>query len=148
MPQSYARVLLHIIYGTKHRVPFLEDREVCEELYKYMAKILDEIDCPSLAINGVADHVHILCSLSRSLAIKDLLQELKASPSKWLKSKGLPEFYWQTGYGAFSVSESQVPKVRRYIGNQQEHHRRVSFRDEFAEICRRHGIEFDERYLD
>ena len=148
MPQSCAHVLLHIIYGTKHRVPFLENRELREELYKYMAKILDDIDCPALAINGVEDHVHILCCLSRSLAIKGLVQEVKASPSQWLKKKGLPEFYWQTGYGAFSVSQSQEPRVRRYIVNQEEHHRNVSFRAEFAEICRRHGVEFDERSLD
>jgi REP element-mobilizing transposase RayT len=106
-------------------------------------------DTPAILIGGVEDHVHILALLSRKFAIMDVVQEAKTETSKWIKKQGdaYREFQWQAGYGAFSVSESNVEQVKRYIAGQEEHHRRMSFQDEYREICRRHGIEVDERYV-
>ena len=115
-----------------------------------MATILrNNVDSPAILINGVEDHVHVLGLLSRKFAIMDVVQEAKTETSKWLKkqSPALSTFAWQAGYGIFSVSESNIPAVKSYIENQEDHHRRMSFQDEFRELCRRHGIEWDERYV-
>ncbi|MBC8351277.1 MAG: transposase [Planctomycetes bacterium] len=149
MPQSIARVALHIVYSTKHRRPWLKDRQLCEELYAYKATILrDNVDSPAIIINGVEDHIHALCLLSRKFPIMKVVEEAKTETSKWLKkqSQDTSDFAWQGGYGAFSVSESNVPQVKKYIQDQQEHHRRMTFQDEFRELCKRHGVELDERY--
>jgi len=148
MPQSLAHLVLHLIFSTKNRVPWLRDTRIRKELHSYMATILQAIECPALLINGVEDHVHVLCQLSRTRAVCDLVEELKKQPSKWIKTKGpsYDEFHWQAGYGAFSVSESRVPDVRRYIADQEEHHKRTTFQDEFRMMCRKHGLELDERY--
>lgn len=150
MPQSLARVLIHVVYSTKDRRPWLVDRELCDRLSAYMATILrNNVDSPAVIINGYEDHVHILCQLSRKYSIADLVQESKTETSKWMKqqSPATRDFTWQSGYGAFSVSESNVPVVKRYLADQVEHHRRMSFQDEFRTLCRRHGIELDERYV-
>lgn len=148
MPQSLAKVLLHIVFSTKNRAPFLSDLGVRAELHTYMAGVLKSIDCPAIIVGGVEDHVHILCSLSRIRTIAQLLEETKIATSKWVKSKGTAykDFHWQNGYGAFSVSESKVADVRRYIEEQDKHHRKMTFQDEFRELCRRHNIALDERY--
>jgi putative transposase len=100
-------------------------------------------------VGGVEDHVHILCRLSKTIEIAELLRELKRDSSKWIKDEcpSLPEFHWQSGYGAFSISPSHVPALTAYIANQSEHHRRESFQDEFRRLCRKHGVEIDERYV-
>ena len=149
MSQSVAKVALHFVFSTKHRRPWLKDAELREELYAYMATILsDNVDSPAIIIGGVEDHVHILCLLSRKFAIMKLIEEAKTETSKWLKkqSPDLSDFAWQGGYGAFSVSESNIPQVKKYIANQENHHKKMSFQDEFRELCKRHGIELDERY--
>ncbi len=148
MPDSQARIILHITFGTKHRVPFLKDPQVRSRLFAYMAAVLQDIGCEPILINGVEDHVHVLCNFSRTITIAQLLEALKSGPSKWIKQQGpaYEEFYWQRGYGAFSVSQSNVDQFRDYISGQQEHHRRISFQDEFRALCRKHGIEIDERY--
>jgi REP element-mobilizing transposase RayT len=148
MPQSLAQILLHLIFSTKDRHPFLGPT-IRPELHAYAATALNAMESPATAINSVQDHIHILCRLSKNLAVCDLIQELKTSTSKWIKTKGgmLTKFHWQAGYGAFSVSPSRVAAVRRYIENQEKHHRRVSFQDEFRNFLRRHGVEFDERYV-
>jgi REP element-mobilizing transposase RayT len=149
MPQSIAKVAIHIVFSTKLRKPWLRSRELRDELYAYMATILkDNVDSPVVIINGVDDHVHTLCLLSRKFAIMKVVQEAKTETSKWLKKKSPTtcEFAWQGGYGAFSVSESNIPQVKKYIERQEEHHRRMTFQDEFRELCQRHGIELDERY--
>ena len=122
---------------------------ICNELYAYTATVLQSIDCPALIIGGAADHIHILNLLCRTITVADMVEQIKTASSKWIKSKGSSyrEFYWQSGYGVFSVSESKVPDVRRYIENQEEHHRRLSFQDEFRALCDRHGIAIDERYV-
>src|ERR1700712_1312364 len=133
MPQSLARIVLHIAFSTKHRVPMLKAPEIRTRLYAYMAGALQNIECDPILINGVEDHVHILCNLGRAITIASLVEEVKRSPSKWMKGQGAEygDFFWQGGYGAFSVSELKVGSVRTYIATQEEHHQRVSFQDEF-----------------
>jgi REP element-mobilizing transposase RayT len=149
MPQSLANVLLHVVFSTKHRQPFLRELRTREFLTAYLVGTLRNLDCPSLIIGVVEDHVHILCNLHRTVTIAKLVEEIKTSSSLRLKDehKSLKDFQWQNGYGAFSVSQSNVPAVRRYIATQEEHHRRRSFQDELRLLLRRHGIEFDERYV-
>ena len=149
MPQSLAKVILHVVFSTKNRTPYLRDSAIRAELYAYQATVLKGVDSPALLINGVEDHVHILCLLSRKVAIKDVVQEAKTATSKWIKGKGpsFRDFHWQGGYAAFSVSESKVAEVKRYIANQETHHRRMTFQEEFRELCKRHAMELDERYV-
>ena len=150
MPQSLAKVVVHLVFSTKDRTPWLQSQELRRELFAYMATILrNNVDSPAILINGVEDHVHVLGLLSRKFAIMDVVQEAKTETSKWLKkqSPALSTFAWQAGYGIFSVSESNIPAVKRYIENQEDHHLRMSFQDEFRELCKRHGIEWDERYV-
>jgi REP element-mobilizing transposase RayT len=149
MPQSLARVVLHVVFSTKNRVPLLKNSDHRSHLYAYLAGALQNIDCEPIFINGVEDHVHILCNFSRTLSIAALVEETKKSSSKWMKEQGpaFRNFFWQAGYGAFSVSQSNVERVRNYVATQAEHHRKVSFQDEFRALCRKHGIEIDERYV-
>jgi REP element-mobilizing transposase RayT len=141
MSQSLARVVLHVVFSTKNRVPFLKEPGLRARLHAYMAGVLQNIGCEPILIGGVEDHVHILCNLSRTVTIAGMVEEAKKSPSKWMKEQG------PGGYGAFSVSESNVEQVRAYVATQEEHHRKVSFQDEFRAICRKHGVEIDERYV-
>jgi putative transposase len=150
MSQSLSNVIVHIIYSTKNRQPWLKDASLREELFAYNAAVLkNEVDSPAILINGVEDHIHILCRLSRKFAIMDVIKASKTETSKWIKKRDptLKEFQWQGGYGIFSVSQSNVEQVKRYIAGQEEHHRKSTFKDEFREFCRRHGIEIDERYV-
>lgn len=149
MPQSLATVLLHIVFSTKNRAPFLQSEELQQGLNAYMVGTLRNIDCPSLIVNCVDDHLHCLCRLSRTMTIAQLIEEMKTSSSAWVKKTdpSLLKFYWQSGYGAFSVSPSNVDEVRHYISNQKEHHQKVGYQDEFRSLLRRHGLEWDERYV-
>ncbi len=149
MPQSLARVVLHVVFSTKNRVPFLKDPELRARLHAYMAGALQAIGCEPILINGVEDHVHILCNLSRTVPIAGLVEVAKGSPSKWMKEQGAAcrDFYWQGGYGSFSVSQSNVEQVRAYVATQDQHHRGVSYQDEFRALYRKHGVEIDERYV-
>jgi REP element-mobilizing transposase RayT len=148
MAQSLAKILIHVVFSTKERHPFLV-AEVRPVLHAYMAAVLKGIDSPALIINSVSDHLHLLCRMSKNVRVCDLVEEIKTSTSKWLKTqdRSLTKFAWQNGYGAFSVSPSQVESVRRYIERQETHHRRVSFQDEFRRLLAKHGVEFDERYV-
>lgn len=149
MPQSLARVVLHIVFSTKHRAPFLRDAQIRPRLFAYLAGVLQHIGCEPILINGVEDHVHILCNLSRTVTIAKLVEEVKTEPSKWMKRQGpaYADFHWQGGYSSFSVSQSNVEPVRGYIAKQEGHHRKVSFQDELRALCRKHGLEIDERYV-
>ena len=150
MPQSLAKVVVHLVFSTKNRTSRLQGEGLRQELFAYMATILrNNVDSPAILINGVEDHVHVLGLLSRKFAIMDVVQEAKTETSKWLKkqSPALSTFAWQAGYGIFSVSESNIPAVKSYVEKQEDHHRRMSFQDEFRELCKRHGIEWDERYV-
>ena len=149
MAQSLSNVLLHIVFSTKDRRPFLQDAELRTELHAVIMGMLRNRNCPGLAINSVDDHLHLLCQLSRTMCIADLLQEIKAASSRWIKDKrkDLQEFQWQGGYAVFSVSQSQVPGVVTYIDQQEEHHRRLSYKEELLALLTKNGIDFDDRYL-
>ncbi|MGA2035104.1 MAG: IS200/IS605 family transposase [Thermoguttaceae bacterium] len=149
MPQSLSNVLIHLVFSTKHRYPYLRTPELRGVMTGYMVGILQNLHCPSLIIGGVEDHVHILLSLHRTIAIAKLVEEVKISSSVRIKEEGpaLREFHWQNGYGAFSVSQSNVEQVKAYIADQEEHHRKRTFQDEFRLILKRHGIQHDERYV-
>jgi REP element-mobilizing transposase RayT len=148
MAQSLSNVILHTVFSTKNRKPWI-DTDIEEQLVKYLAGICREIRCPSHKIGGTDDHIHIACTLARTMAISTLLEEIKTSSSKWMKTKGdqYADFAWQNGYGAFSIGQSQLPDLKNYIANQREHHRRVSFQDEYRQILAKYEIEYDERYV-
>jgi putative transposase len=148
MPQSLASVLVHLVFSTKHRHPWI-DEELERELHPYMATVFREMDSPTLALNGTADHVHALFRLSRKVSLAELVEQVKKSSSKWAKTKGAKyrDFYWQSGYGAFSIGESGVAALRRYIAQQKEHHRKKSFQDEFRQFLAKYRIEYDEKYV-
>ncbi len=149
MPQSLAQVYLHIVFSTKSRKTFLQDEELRRECHAYLAGACKNLDSPSLKVGGTEDHVHMLCVLSREQTVSDLVRDLKRESSKWIKTKSpaLGAFYWQQGYGAFSVSPSHVEALRGYIANQEEHHRSETFQDEFRRLMEKYGIEYDERYV-
>ena len=148
MSQSLVKNLIHLVYSTKHREPWIP-RESKAGLYAYQAGIFKEWDSPAIIIGGVEDHVHALFSQSKRHALMKIVEEVKKGSSKWMKTDGPrnKDFYWQNGYAAFSVSESNVPEVKEYIQNQEEHHRNMSFQDELRALLDRHHIEYDERYL-
>jgi len=149
MPQSLAKILVHTVFSTKDRRPFLRDEALQAELHRYLGGILTNHDCQPLVIGGVEDHVHLLSTLARTCQASEMVKEVKRGSSLWLKMKDpdLGDFAWQNGYGIFSIGFSQVDVVRSYIAKQEEHHRKVTFQDEFRELLRRYEIEFDERYV-
>ena len=114
-----------------------------------MATIFRELKSPALAIGGTTDHVHILFSLARVVTIADIVEEVKTSTSKWIKTKGreFRNFHWQRGYGAFSIGQSNVPSLKRYIRHQKEHHKRITFQDEYRKFLKAYGIDYDEKYV-
>ena len=150
MPQSLAQVYLHLVFSTKSRSTFLQNRELRERTHAYLVGACRNLDSPSLITGGTSDHVHILCSLSRKLSIAGLVAELKRESSIWIKARDsdLAGFHWQEGYGAFSVSPSHIPDLKRYIRNQEEHHRHhENFKDEFRRLLQKYEIGYDERYV-
>jgi putative transposase len=148
MPQSLANVLVHLIFSTKDRRPLIRD-DVRERLHAYIVGILENQQSLSLETNSVENHAHILFVLSKNVALAKVVQEVKQSSSKWIKDQGhdYSGFGWQNGYAAFSVSQSQREVVRDYIRNQREHHAKVSFQDELRQFFKRHGVDYDERYV-
>ena len=148
MPESLALNLIHLTYSTKNRIACLTS-VIRPELFAYQAGILEQWDSPAIVIGGDADHVHPLFLLSKNHALCKVIKEVKKGSSKWLKTqrRAFPAFHWQNGYGAFSVSQSHVTQVRRYIQQQPEHHRRMSFQEEFRLLLKRHGVGYDERYV-
>ncbi len=148
MPQSLASLHIHLIFSTKNREPFIHDH-VHDSLHRYMATVLQNFDCPPVLINSVADQTHILFELGRTVSVANAVEEVKKTSSRWIKTEGneFAAFAWQAGYGAFAVSESNVPVVREYIANQQEHHRKKSFQEEYRSFLERHNVAFDERYV-
>ena len=148
MPQSLAQVWLHIVFSTKERRPFLKSEEFRTEMFRMLAHHVMETNCVSASVGGDVDHVHLLVGLSRTIEIAKLIEVIKTETSKWAKkaSGGTKRFSWQAGYGAFSVSHSKRNSVDKYIRNQADHHQKLSFKDEFRELCKRHDLELDERY--
>jgi putative transposase len=149
MSQSLSKMWTHLIFSTKERYPFLSDKGIRAELHAYMAATLRKQDRPTLLVGGAADHIHALFVLSKNHSIAEIVYEVKRSSSKWIKTQGAgyKKFYWQSGYGAFSVSQSHVEQVRKYIAGQERHHRKVTFEDEFRKFLRRYEVDYDERYM-
>ena len=149
MPQSYTNLIYHIVFATKNRQSLISD-DVKSRLYDYIGGTIRKQGGIALAINGMRDHVHILAKLRPDKAVSDVLRDLKANSSGWMKDvfPELKDFSWQNGYGAFTVSASQIEKVREYIANQEAHHQNIgSFRDEFIKLLKANEIDFDEKHL-
>jgi REP element-mobilizing transposase RayT len=148
MPQSLAKVYIHVIFSTKNREPVLADGWR-DELFHVLGGTANNVGCQSLIVGGVADHVHMLFQLGRTIAIADAISKIKSTSSAWInQTRGLPApFHWQSGYAAFSVSQSNIEALREYIRRQPEHHKRQSFQDELREWLRKFQIEWDERYV-
>jgi len=148
MPQSLSYLLIHIVFSTKDRVPLL-DSSVRPGLHAYLATVARNIDCECFRVGGVEDHVHLAVRLSRTLTVAKLIEELKTSSSIWLKtqSPALAHFAWQRGYGAFSVGPSDLEALRQYINTQEEHHRKVTFQEEYRALLTKYGVAYDERYM-
>ncbi len=148
MGHSLAHALLHVVFSTKNRasliLPDLEPR-----LYAYLRKVATGIGCPIHCIGGVPDHVHILCSLARSVSISKFVKDLKANSSRWIRTidSRTAAFSWQVGYGVFSVSKSNTEAVMKYIENQKEHHRRITFKQEYIELLAKHELDYNPQYL-
>jgi putative transposase len=148
MSQSLANILLHIIFSTKNRAAWIPV-EIEAELHPYLASICRAHKCPSHEIGDANDHIHIVCSLARTVTVSSLLEELKGSSSKWIKTKGeqFARFSWQAGYGAFSIGQSQLDAVKKYIAGQRQHHCRTTFQEEYRQFLAKYQVQYDERYV-
>ena len=148
MGQSLVKNYVHIVFSTKHREPFIYDW-IEEDLFAYMGGICNQMECHVVNVGGYRDHVHILCMLSKKIALMKLLEEVKSHSSKWIKTKGkeLANFYWQDGYAAFSVNPRGVERVSAYIAGQKEHHGGQHFQDELRALFKHNDMEYDERYV-
>jgi REP element-mobilizing transposase RayT len=148
MAHTYVNLLVHVIFSTKDRRPHI-DAELQSRLFAYTGGVLRDIGAVPMIVNGTADHVHQLVGLPSTRSIAELIRVVKANSSKWVHEEfaSRREFAWQSGYAAFSVSQSNADAVRQYITDQEEHHRTVSFEEEYVAFLKRHGIAYDERYV-
>ena len=148
MAQTLVSLLVHIVFSTKNRANLITP-EIEPELFPYMTGILKNHESPCLAINGTANHVHLLISQSKNTALSDLIGELKRDSSKWIKTKGAAfrNFHWQDGYGGFSIGQSNMVDLKRYITRQKQRHKAASFEAEFLGLLEKYEVEYDERYL-
>ena len=148
MAQSLSDIILHIVFSTKDRNPWI-DTAIQSELNSYICTVSRNLECPVIQVNGVEDHIHILLLLSRTITVSKLINELKSNSSRWIKTKGTQfcEFAWQGGYGAFSVSRSSIDAAISYIQNQKEHHKKISFKEEFLKLLKNSKVPYDEKYL-
>lgn len=148
MGQSLVKNYLHIIFSVKNWQPLIHP-PIEKELHKYLGGICNQLECMPLIVGGHNNHIHILCNLSKKVTLSDLIGKLKAKSSKWIKSKGRAYkiFYWQNGYGAFSVNPSQISNLVSYIENQKEHHKEITFQDEYKAFLEKYNVEYDERYV-
>ena len=148
MPQSLSAVYIHLIFSTKNRGPFLRDENLRALLHAELGSISKKLGCQPIITGGVEDHAHQLARFGRIITQAEWVKELKRVSNLWLKEEyQMRDFEWQGGYADFSVSESNLEQVKRYIVNQEEHHRKINFQDELRELFRRHQIEWDERYV-
>ncbi|GHT57981.1 transposase [Bacteroidia bacterium] len=148
MPQSLSKVYVHLTFSTKGRYPFIDD-QIEERLWEYLGGICKGLGCNPLQVGGYHDHVHILCLLSKKITQINLLEEVKKQSSKWIKTidDKYAKFYWQDGYGIFSVNPSEIEIVIDYVKNQEKHHQKRTFQDEFLAFLKKYEIEYDEKYL-
>ena len=147
MPSTHSSLHIHVVFSTKDRLPLIHTEWKCD-LHAFLGGCLKRLDAFPQEIGGVADHVHLLIGIKPAHAIADLVREAKRAASEWVReTRRVPKFAWQEGYGAFSVSRSAVPSVRKYIQEQEKNHRRRTFQEEYLEFLEKNGIEYDERYL-
>ena len=148
MPSSYTNLLYHLVFSAKERRPLITP-ELSADLYPYLGGIVRQEGGMLLEVGGMPDHVHLVARFRADLAVADMMRVIKANSSKWVNERAsrAVDFAWQTGYGAFTVSGSQLPVVRRYVQRQEEHHRKRTFQEEFVAFLKKHGIEYDQRYL-
>ena len=148
MAHTFTHLLAHIVFSTKDRMPLLNPA-LQVRLFPYMGGIVRELRSKALIINGTADHIHALVSMSPTVAVSDFMRVLKTNSSKWVNEEfsAWKHFAWQVGYGAFSVSHSSLAQVTKYIANQEKHHRKITFKEEFIALLKRHGMDYDERYI-
>lgn len=148
MPQSLSQLYVHLAFSTKHREPLLL-APLRAQMHSYLATVLTNSGSPAIKVGGTSDHVHALFRLAKNTSLAEIVEEIKTSSSKWIKTKGraMASFHWQSGYGGFSVSPADVEKVAEYIAQQETHHRAVSFQEEYRKLLESHGIEYDERYV-
>jgi putative transposase len=149
MPQSLSAVYVHLIFSTKERRPFLRDPAKRAELHAYVGGISKKLGCAPIIVGGVEDHIHVLARLGRTTTQAEWVKELKRVSTLWLKEQrtDYDSFGWQSGYGIFSVSQSNLGQVIEYITDQEKHHRKLSFQEEFRLFLRRHEIHWDEQYV-
>jgi putative transposase len=148
MGQSLVKNHIHLIFSTKNRMALI-DEKIEARLHEYLGGICLGLECQPIQVGGHVDHVHIICMLSQKVALMKLMEIVKSHSSGWIKEQGdeYSKFYWQDGYAAFSVSQSQVDAVAQYIANQRHHHRKMTFQEELLALLKAHGVEYDERYL-
>ena len=148
MPQSLSQVILHIVFSTKDRRPWL-DPDVRPRMHAYLATVCRDCRCEAYRVGGVADHVHIAARLARTISQSELLEKIKKTSSAWIKTQGTDyeHFFWQGGYGAFSIGFSQLDDLMRYIDNQESHHKTKTFQEEYRELLQKYNVSFDERYV-
>lgn len=148
MPQSLNKIYIHIVFSTKNREPNISE-DIKEELFNYLGGICKSLECNPLQVGGCKDHVHILCLLSKKITLIQLIEKLKSSTSKWIKTKNkkFSNFYWQSGYGAFSVNPTEIDVVKNYIQNQEEHHKIKSFQDEYRAFLKKYDVKYSEEYV-
>ena len=145
MPQSLVKILVHIVFSTKDRRKLIPV-ELEPNLFGFIGGIIKNNNARLIIAGGTADHIHLLVSLGK-IEISELIGDIKRESSVWMKENGVRDFYWQRGYGAFSIGQLQVPAVSRYIETQKEHHAVQDYKDEFRELCRKYEVEIDERYV-
>ena len=146
MSHTSGNILLHFIFSTQQRPPLIKP-EFQDALFAYLGGIVREMQATALLINGISDHVHMLVRLRPSHSASEIMRVVKTNSSRWAREKHSPSFAWQTGYGVFSVSESSVPEVTKYIAGQQEHHKKHSFEEEFVAFLKKNHVEYDPRYM-
>jgi putative transposase len=148
MGQSLVKNYVHIVFSTKYRQPLIHE-PVESELHAYLGGVCNDLDCHVLNVGGYTDHIHILCMLSKKIALMTLLEEVKKRSSKWIKTKGgaYKNFYWQDGYGAFSVNPAEIDVVKNYISNQHAHHNKKDFKAEYRGFLKKYNVEYDEKYV-
>ena len=148
MPQSLSKVYVHITFSTKNRQNLIDD-SIKDSLYEYIGGVCKGLECNPVNVGGHKNHIHVLCILSRKVAQMKLLEEIKKRSSKWIKTKGesYSNFYWQDGYGIFSINPTEIDKVIDYIQKQDKHHKHNSFQDEFRAFLKKYKVEYDERYV-
>ena len=149
MPQSLARIWLHVVFSTKDRKTYLQDNHFRDEMLHMIGHHVNQTGCIAVRTGGWIDHIHCLCGLSRTVTVANLVEQVKVETSKWAKAAkgGVPTFAWQSGYGVFSVSQSNLAQVIEYVNNQTTHHKTMTFQEEFRELCRKHELNVDERYV-